>query len=112
VGSGLSAVLGAGVCAEGVEVPHAWTRLSVKQLRGTLIVVGAPDVGKSTFGRYLVERLRAASVCTAYLDGDPGQSIMGPPTTMAVSLGVEPGPPVYRRFVGAVSPRGHMLPSW
>jgi polynucleotide 5'-hydroxyl-kinase GRC3/NOL9 len=51
----------------------------------------------------------------AYLDGDPGQSTLGPPTTMTLALGTDgasfpPAGQAWRWFVGAVSPRGHMLP--
>jgi hypothetical protein len=46
-------------------------------LRGTLMVIGAPDTGKSTFAQYLYRRLCAESRCVAYLDGDPGQEMGG-----------------------------------
>jgi polynucleotide 5'-hydroxyl-kinase GRC3/NOL9 len=101
---------------EGIDVPRAWAHLSVEHWRGTVMVVGAPDTGKSTVARYLCRRLAAAGVCAAYLDGDPGQSMLGPPATVGVALGAENDDPFerptwsQRRFVGAVSPRGHMLP--
>ena len=101
---------------EEIQVPLAWSQLTLSKLRGTLLVVGATDVGKTTFAQYLYQRLCAEGLRVAYLDGDPGQSTLGPPATMTVALG-EPGesafPPAgqaWRRFVGAVSPRGHMLP--
>jgi polynucleotide 5'-hydroxyl-kinase GRC3/NOL9 len=78
-------------------------------------VVGAPDVGKSTFSRYIFESAQAKSGRAAYLDGDPGQGSLGPPTTMSLALGEfdRKDPPTYRHlfrvFVGAVSPTGHML---
>jgi len=106
----------AGVQADPVDVPRAWAQLAVERLRGTLLVVGAPDVGKSTFSRYLYGRLCAGSVRAAFLDGDPGQSVLGPPTTMTLALGrggdavFPPKGQGFRSFVGAVSPRGHMLP--
>lgn len=96
-------------------VPHSWTQLAIERLRGTVLVVGAPDVGKTTLSQYLYRRLCAVAACVAYLDGDPGQSTMGPPTTMTVTLaqiGRGASPAQERRwqsFVGAVSPRGHML---
>jgi polynucleotide 5'-hydroxyl-kinase GRC3/NOL9 len=79
------------------------------------MVVGAPDTGKSTLVRYLCRRLAAASVIVAYLDGDPGQSALGPPATVGVAIGLTTGEErqpkwAERRFIGAVSPRGHMLP--
>jgi len=99
-----------------MDVPHSWTQLAVERLRGTVLVIGAPDVGKTTLSQYLYRRLSAAAGCVAYLDGDPGQSTLGPPTTMTVAVahgGPGVSPPEERRwqsFVGAVSPRGHMLP--
>jgi polynucleotide 5'-hydroxyl-kinase GRC3/NOL9 len=98
-----------------VDVPRAWAQLAVARLRGTLLVVGAPNVGKSTFARYLYGRLCAAPVRTAFLDGDPGQSTLGPPATITVALGRDrdtgfpPGGRVFRSLVGAVTPRGHLL---
>jgi polynucleotide 5'-hydroxyl-kinase GRC3/NOL9 len=100
-----------------MDIPQAWQQLNLDRLRGPVMVIGAPDVGKSVFARYLYHRLMAASRRAAYLDGDPGQSTLGPPTTMTVAIGAineaETFPPpdqCWRSFVGATSPRGHMLP--
>lgn len=99
-----------------IDVPRAWAQLPVEGWRGTVMVMGAPDTGKSTLARYLCRRLSTASVTTAYLDGDPGQTTLGPPATIGAAIGGCGGPEDGRRtwqqlrFVGAVSPRGHMLP--
>ena len=99
-----------------MEIPGAWEQIDLAGLRGVLIVIGAPDVGKSTFGQYLYRRLCAASCRAAFLDGDPGQSALGPPATMTLAMGREgedawpPSGNIRRRFVGAVSPVRHMLP--
>ena len=99
-----------------MEIPGAWEQIDLAGLRGVLIVIGAPDVGKSTFARYLYRRLCAASRRVAFLDGDPGQSALGPPATMTLAMGREgedawpPSGKIWRRFVGAVSPVRHMLP--
>jgi len=96
----------------GLDLPPDWVRLPVESLRGVLLVIGAPNVGKSTFSRYLFRRLAAAGVPCAYLDGDPGQSSLGPPATLTLACagageGRFPPPgPYLRRFVGAVSPSG------
>jgi len=101
---------------EQIDIPRAWDQLRVERLCGTLLVIGAPDVGKTTFAQYVYRRLCAGLGGVAYLDGDPGQSILGPPTTITVAVaihGEDSFPPrgqMWRRFVGAVSPRGHMLP--
>ena len=98
------------------DIPRVWSHLELAHLRGTLMVIGAPDAGKSTFAQYLYRRLCAESCCVAYLDGDPGQSTLGPPTTMSLAIGTSgdaafpPQGKTWRSFVGAVTPRGHMLP--
>lgn len=100
-----------------MENPPAWERITLSALSGTVLIVGAPDTGKSTFARYLYRRLCDLHERTAFIDGDIGQAMLGPPTTMTLALG-EPGddgfPPTgprFRTFVGDVSPRGHMLPT-
>jgi polynucleotide 5'-hydroxyl-kinase GRC3/NOL9 len=84
-------------------------------MHGALMVVGAPDVGKSTFARYLYSRLVSEGKRAAFLDGDPGQSVLGPPTTITLAVGrpgesqFPPGGEVRRWFIGSVTPSGHML---
>lgn len=112
------------------DVPAAWEQIPVSGLRGTIMVIGAPDVGKSTFARYLYQRLSASTVLpqepsqpekpsrtrVAYLDGDPGQSELGPPSTLTLCFDLPPvdrfprDEQMRRYFIGSVSPRGHMLP--
>lgn len=99
-----------------MDIPPAWEQIDLSEMRGTLFVIGAPDVGKSTFAQYLYRRLCAQPRRAAYLDGDPGQSTLGPPATMTLALGAsgdDSFPPrgrTWRRFIGAVSPMRHMLP--
>jgi polynucleotide 5'-hydroxyl-kinase GRC3/NOL9 len=74
-------------------------------------VVGGPDSGKTTFCQYLFGRVKSQFL-TAYIDCDPGQSVIGPPTTVGLNLY-----PKNRdnkkftclRFVGSTSPIGNML---
>jgi polynucleotide 5'-hydroxyl-kinase GRC3/NOL9 len=96
-------------------IPDAWKRLDMSSMSGVLMVLGAPDVGKSTFARYLYHRLISEGKRAAFLDGDPGQSLLGPPTTITLAIG-QPGesqfPPsgeLRRWFIGSVTPSGHML---
>ncbi len=98
-----------------IEVPPYWQQLNLEGLSGVLMVIGAPDTGKSTFARYLYTRLCALHERVAFIDGDIGQASLGPPTMMTLAVrqsgetGFPPGGPRVRVFVGANSPRGHML---
>ncbi|KAI9906483.1 hypothetical protein PsorP6_003372 [Peronosclerospora sorghi] len=49
-----------------------------------IIVCGAKGVGKSTFCRYLVNRLLSQFECVAFLDTDLGQSELTPPGIVAL----------------------------
>ena len=78
---------------------------------GTIYLLGKSDTGKSTFCRYLIERFAPVSR-VAYLDGDTGQSTIGPPATAGLAIyDTDPVTPAatYLRFVGDISPRGHLL---
>lgn len=97
-----------------IQVPANWEALEPERLTGTILVLGATDRGKSTLVRWLAERLLVRHGRVGWLDGDIGQSSLGVPSTM--NLALLDGPPsglprpCKRFFVGAVSPRGHMLP--
>jgi len=99
-----------------IHIPPAWERITLSALTGTVLVLGAPDTGKSTFARYLYRRLCTCRERVAFVDGDIGQATLGPPATMTLALGrpgddaFPPTGPRSRVFVGDVSPRGHMLP--
>jgi polynucleotide 5'-hydroxyl-kinase GRC3/NOL9 len=101
---------------ETIDVPPSWSHLPLDELRGTLLVVGATDVGKTTLARYLFQTLRAQGCKVWFLDGDPGQSALGPPTTLTLSSELDVGvkflsdQDLWRYFVGSTSPTGHMLP--
>lgn len=103
-----------------VVVPAKWRALELAKLHGVLLVVGASDTGKSSFAHWLFRRLTESGRRSAYLDGDVGQSSLGPPTTITLGFpprtaderGTNPefGRPLARWFVGDVTPRGRMLP--
>ncbi len=96
-------------------IPSAWENLDLARLRGILMILGGPDLGKSTLALYLYRQLSGLIPRAGYLDGDPGQSTLGPPGTMTLMLtegGESPNTRrdrILRSFVGALSPRGHML---
>lgn len=100
-----------------ISIDDCWHRLLVElrqdPVRKIVYVIGANDSGKSTFCRYLLETL-ATQFPTAYIDGDPGQSQIGPPSTFGLQLlgpQANQHPHCYLRFVGATTPRGHLLPT-
>lgn len=83
-----------------------------------MMIVGASDTGKSTLARYLFQELCRRGLHAGYLDTDVGQSTLGLPTTLTLALATGRGddrfPPQGARvtyFVGATTPRGHMLPT-
>ena len=45
-----------------IEIPEAWEKLSLEGVNGVHMVVGAPDVGKTTFARYLFQRILQEAV--------------------------------------------------
>jgi polynucleotide 5'-hydroxyl-kinase GRC3/NOL9 len=94
------------------NVPGEWLELDQGELRGTVMLVGATDTGKSTLARWLIEKARGRGRTAAWLDADLGQSSLGIPGTLnLVTLAGESPAAVDRAafFVGSTSPRGHML---
>lgn len=107
---------------ESLEVPDGWREL-VARLKGDtrgvscrrrVYLLGATDSGKSTLCRYLLQELgngHKMGAAGGWLDCDPGQGSLGPPTTIGLAIGpagdVEGR--VRRRFVGSTTPVGHLL---
>lgn len=74
-------------------------------------VLGASDTGKTTFCRFLQKNL-LEEFPTAYIDCDPGQSFIGPPTTLGLRfypLSGQKGKRHHLYFVGSTSPLRHLL---
>ena len=100
-----------------IEVPDDWRGLSARidAEGGLAFLLGASDSGKTTLARWLVRTLTAAGRRVALVDGDIGQSTVGPPATagLAFAAPAQNDPvlaPIALRFVGAVSPAGQNLP--
>lgn len=95
------------------EWQEAITRMSSQS--GTILLVGATDTGKTTFCSLLSNAAIAAGKRVAIVDGDVGQSEIGPPTCVGLGLPEEPFAglsdlkPAALAFVGATSPRGTLL---
>ena len=89
-----------------MDIPEQWHSIELGKPEGVIMVLGAPDMGKSTFAQFLYEQVLTKHINAAFIDGDPGQSRLGPPTTMTLSF--DSG--LWRVFVGSTSPVKHMLP--
>lgn len=100
---------------EGDTIPPSWGEaykemitLEVKPI--TAMVLGPVDSGKSSFCTYLVNRLLSEKRRVAILDGDIGQSDIGPPCTVAYTLVTRPVTDLFSLrqqdafFVGTTSP--------
>ena len=107
-----------------------WDHLARKvvQPQQIVLVIGATDVGKSTFCRFLIERGVTSGLRVGFVDADVGQSQIGPPTTIGLkvfapddsmgsavpsipfaALAEIDGEPDALYFVGWASPERHLL---
>lgn len=85
---------------------------------GVVMLVGDIDTGKTSFGLELARRANEQGISTAIVDADIVQSTVGPPTTVGMKLCS--GLAGFTRedmrvadalgFVGALVPKGHLLP--
>jgi polynucleotide 5'-hydroxyl-kinase GRC3/NOL9 len=96
-----------------LQVLPEWQALR-EQLLGeppwrVLMVAGPVNAGKTTLARWLTEQVNER-YRTFFLDADPGQSLVGPPTTLALSnFPLESDRWLRLRFIGYISPEGHLL---
>jgi polynucleotide 5'-hydroxyl-kinase GRC3/NOL9 len=101
-----------------IHIPQEWQRFDPALLKGTVMVIGRSDTGKTTLTRYLFHQLCRHYGKVGFLDCDVGQSTLGLPTTMTLALSATAeesnSPPrgeAFSYFIGSTSPRGHMLPT-
>ena len=102
---------------ENIDIPNRWTEAveKIKSTGGTVLILGATDSGKSTFTRFAVDACLKAGKKVGFVDGDMGQSIVGPPTTIGLdymrfgSDGRTVISSQFLYFVGSTSPNGHLL---
>ena len=99
-----------------IEPPLGWQELLAELKRAppwrSIFIVGPMGSGKTTFCRFLGGQL-AQREPTAAVDCDPGQSALGPPTTLGLAREPwrgEKDQPLALWFIGATSPAGHFLP--
>jgi polynucleotide 5'-hydroxyl-kinase GRC3/NOL9 len=93
-----------------------WRAVShaVESEGAAVMVLGDVDTGKTTFCAYLLGKLSGRGRTIAFIDGDVGQSTVGPPGTVSLSmiegafLSLRYLKPVVMRFFGDLSPSGHI----
>lgn len=100
-------------------IPWSWKDAANRILHSkspVTMVLGDVDSGKSGFTLYLANRLCLNGVKVAVVDSDIGQSDIGPPTTIGLSVIDKPStsyinlPLTDAYFVGDNTPVGHLLP--
>ncbi len=100
---------------DGNTIPHSWIETSelLRSFRKKpviIMVVGKIDSGKTSLCTYLLNRLTEEKLKIAVLDGDLGQSDVGPPCTVATALVTKPLTDLFNLkvenafFVGVTSP--------
>ena len=102
---------------EGNTIPPSWIKahedLSDLQAKpATAMVLGTTDSGKTSFCTYLINKLIGQKKKIAVLDGDLGQSDVGPPCTVSYAFVTKPITDLFNLqaknaiFIGATSPDG------
>lgn len=95
--------------------PREWHSLLdvLQEEKGVAIVLGATDTGKSTLAKFLIFNLCQRGLMVALVDADIGQSFLGPPATIGLSI-FKSHPdweliltPPELFFVGSTTPEGH-----
>jgi len=101
-----------------VETEATWES-SIREIvdnPGITMLVGSVDTGKTTLTRQLVNAGVNAEIPTAIIDADTGQSELGPPAAISMTIVEQPVESIRelkpRRmyFVGSTTPVQHMLP--
>jgi len=97
-----------------ISAPKEWFALSddLEKEKGIAIILGATDTGKSILAKFLIFNLCKRGLKVALVDADIGQSFLGPPTTIGLSLFksdpdweiILSPPEIF--FVGSITPEG------
>jgi len=98
-----------------IPAPKEWFDFLhvLEEEKGVAILLGATDTGKSTLAKFLIFNLCKRELKVVLIDADIGQSFLGPPTTIGLSVFksdpnweiVLSPPEIF--FVGSTTPEGH-----
>ena len=98
-----------------ISAPKEWFGLLdvLGEEKGIAILLGASDTGKSTLAKFLISHLCQRGLKVGLIDADIGQSFLGPPATIGLSVfkshpdwKVILSPPEIF-FVGSTTPEDH-----
>ena len=98
-----------------ISAPKEWFEFLdlLEKEKGIAILLGATDTGKSTLAKFLISHLCKRGLKVGLVDADIGQSFLGPPATIGLSVfkshpdwEVILSPPEIF-FVGSTTPEGH-----
>jgi polynucleotide 5'-kinase involved in rRNA processing len=97
-----------------IQAPKEWHDVLnvLEKEKGMVTLLGATDTGKSALAKFLVTHLCKQGLKVAFVDSDIGQSFLGPPTTIGLSLfertpDWESSQSQEIFFVGSTTPEGH-----
>jgi polynucleotide 5'-hydroxyl-kinase GRC3/NOL9 len=98
-----------------ISGPKEWTEAleTIGREKGIVFFLGATDTGKTTFAKFLIFNLSQRGLKIALVDADIGQSFLGPPATIGLSVFksdpdwqlLSSPPEIF--FVGSITPEGH-----
>jgi polynucleotide 5'-hydroxyl-kinase GRC3/NOL9 len=102
---------------EGNTIPPSWIKAyedltDLQAKPATIMVLGTVDSGKTSFCTYMTNKLLGQKKKIAVLDGDLGQSDVGPPCTVSYAFVTKPITDLFSLqaknaiFIGATSPNG------
>jgi len=99
-----------------ISGPYASLRERIIGEHGVVMLIGAPDTGKTTLARLLLADALATGRRAAFVDADIGRPTVGPPACVGLKW-VRSHAQLSRiseadelRFVGSVQPQGVVLP--
>jgi polynucleotide 5'-hydroxyl-kinase GRC3/NOL9 len=93
-------------------IPASWSEAAqiLQQQRGIVVIVGEVDSGKSTLCTFLANKCFESGLRVGLIDGDVGQSDIGPPATVGTGTirqpirGLQEAESLSSFFVGETSP--------